>query len=307
MARYKAAQMTEDVSQRFVDFDQWSTQDAIEAMYEGQLMAIAAIKTALRDIAVAADDAAKRLGENGRLIYVGAGTSGRLAVQDGAELGPTFGWSQERMVFCVAGGMSALTISSEGAEDDYDDGVVQMRDVKVGKNDVIFAIAASGKTPFTLGAIMEANTQGAMTIGIANNSDTPILKAATHPILVETGSELIAGSTRMKAGTTQKAILNMLSTAIMTRLGRIYKGFMVDMVVSNKKLEIRAVNMICDITNCSNDIASAALREAGHNIKVAVMISLGESLACSEAILAQTNGNLRKALDIIKPKNKQDS
>lgn len=294
--------MTEEVNQRFVDFDQWSTKNVIEAMYEGQLLAMTAIKTAVNDIAAAADDAANRLGDNGRLIYLGAGTSGRLAVQDGAELGPTFGWPQDRMVFCIAGGISALTTSSEGAEDIYDDGVAEIQKAGVGKNDVIFGVAASGKTPFTLGGVTEANARGAITIGIVNNPDTPIIQQATHGILVETGSELIAGSTRMKAGTTQKAILNMLSTAIMMRLGRIYKGYMVDMVVSNKKLEIRAINMICDITSCSKDIATAALIEANRNIKVAVLISLGKSLARSEAVLMQTNGNLREALKIINGK-----
>lgn len=292
--------MTENVSQRFVDFDQWSTRDTIEAMYEGQLTAIAAIKTAVGDIAHAAEDAANRLGKKGRLIYVGAGTSGRLAVQDGAELTPTFGWPQDRIVFCIAGGMSALTVSSEGAEDDYDDGATQMKKAAVGKDDVIFCVAASGKTPFTLGALNEANARGAMTVGISNNSDTPILADATHAILVETGSELIAGSTRMKAGTTQKAILNMLSTAIMARLGRIYKGLMVDMIVSNKKLEGRAINMICDITDCSADVASSSLKKANLNIKAAVLITLGESPASSEKLLAQAGGNLRKALTNIK-------
>ncbi len=292
--------MTENVSQRFVDFDQWSTRDTIEAMYEGQLTAIAAIKTAVGDISRAAEDAANRLGKKGRLIYVGAGTSGRLAVQDGAELTPTFGWPQDRIVFCIAGGMSALTVSSEGAEDDYDNGATQMKKAAIGKDDVIFCVAASGKTPFTLGALNEANARGAMTVGISNNSDTPILEDATHAILVETGSELIAGSTRMKAGTTQKAILNMLSTAIMARLGRIYKGLMVDMIVSNKKLEGRAINMICDITDCSADVASSSLKKANLNIKAAVLITLGESPASSENLLAQAGGNLRKALTNIK-------
>ncbi|PCI46530.1 MAG: N-acetylmuramic acid 6-phosphate etherase [Alphaproteobacteria bacterium] len=295
--------MTEDVSQRFVNFDQWSTQDAIEAMYEGQLLAIAAIKTAVSDIAVAAEGAAERLSEKGRLVYVGAGTSGRIAVQDGAELGPTFGWPQERMVFCLAGGMEALTISAEGAEDDFDDGIKQIREAKVGKNDVVFGVAASGKTPFTLGALKEANALGAMTIGITNNPHTPILEEADYAILAETGSELIAGSTRMKAGTSQKAIFNMLSTAIMTRLGRIYKGFMVDMIVSNKKLENRAVNMICDITDCSAEVAGSSLKTANRHIKTAILITLGENLNSSERILAQAGGNLREALVIMKSIN----
>ena len=199
--------MTENVSQRFSDFDQWATQDMIEAMYDGQLVAIAAIKSATNAIAIAADEATARLGENGRLVYVGAGTSGRLSVQDGVELGPTFGWPEERLVFCLAGGMDAMTKSAEGAEDDLNQGAEQMRKAAVNKNDVVIGVAASGNTPFTLGAIREANALGALTIGITNNPDTSILQEAMHPILAETGSELIAGSTRMKAGTAQKAIL----------------------------------------------------------------------------------------------------
>jgi len=291
--------MTENVSQRFSDFDQWSTQCMIEAMYEGQLAAIAAIKSAVAEIAAAADEAAQRLGDKGRLIYVGAGTSGRLGVQDGAELGPTFGWPLDRMVFCIAGGLEAITISAEGAEDSFDQGVEEMQKAKVGRNDVVIGIAASGKTPYTLGAILEARSLGAMTIGITNNPDTPLLTESEYPILAETGSELIAGSTRMKAGTTQKAILNMLSTAIMSRLGRIYKGLMVDMIVSNKKLEARAVSMIRNITGCAEETAHASLKEANKNIKTAVLISLGESPENSKSILKKAGGNLRQALTML--------
>ncbi len=290
--------MTENINQRFVDFDQWPTQDAIDAMYEGQLMAMAAIKPSLGALASAADDAATLLKSGGRLIYVGAGTSGRLAVQDGAELTPTFGWPQDRLVFCIAGGISALTFSMEGAEDDDVDGAQQMRDAKVGASDVVICVAASGRTPFTLAALSEARALGAMTIGISNNLDTPILHEASHAIAVDSGAEPVAGSTRMKAGTTQKVILNMLSTAIMARLGRIYKGRMVDMIVSNKKLELRAITIISDLAHCSKEVASAALKQADGNIKAGVLISMGESLASSEELLAQSDGDLRQALVI---------
>ncbi|PHR61474.1 MAG: N-acetylmuramic acid 6-phosphate etherase [Robiginitomaculum sp.] len=294
--------MTEEVCQRFVDFDQWSTQDAVEAMYEGQLMAIAAVKPAMRDIALAADQAAHRLGKTGRLIYVGAGTSGRLAVQDGAELGPTFGWPKDRVVFCIAGGTNALTVSIEGAEDSAENGQHQIQNAQTGKNDIVIGVAASGRTPYTLGALQEANKRGAMTIGIANNPNTPLLKDVDYAILAETGSEIIAGSTRMKAGTAQKAVLNMLSTAIMTRLGHVYKGFMVDMVVSNKKLEGRALNMICDITQCSTATARASLKSANENIKTATLIALGHDLESAERIINQANGNLRAAFTLLKAK-----
>lgn len=288
--------MTEDICQRFVDFDQWSTPETIAAMYEGQLMALAAVKPAILDIANAADQAALKLGKTGRLIYVGAGTSGRLAIQDATELGPTFGWAQDRIVFCIAGGLQALTESAEGAEDDFDDGQTQIRNANVGKHDVVIGVAASGKTPFTLGALQEANAMGALTIGIANNPKTPILQDVDHAILAETGSEIIAGSTRMKAGTAQKVILNMLSTAIMTRLGRVYKGFMVDMIVSNKKLEDRAISIICSITDCSKQTAQTALKRANKNIKTAILIALGQNLVGAKEILSQSDGNLRSAL-----------
>ncbi|MBT7582322.1 MAG: N-acetylmuramic acid 6-phosphate etherase, partial [Kordiimonadaceae bacterium] len=287
--------MTEKVSKHFADFDVWSTSDMVDAMYQGQVAAINAMKSSLTVIAGAAEAAADRLGDTGRLIYVGAGTSGRLAIMDGAELTPTFGWPRERLVFCIAGGPSAITVSVEGAEDSYDDGASEMREINVNNNDVVIGVAASGTTPYTLGAIDQAGKLGALTIGIANNADTPILQNAAQAILAETGSEIIAGSTRMKAGTTQKAILNILSTAIMTKLGKVYNGLMVDMIVSNNKLENRAINMICDISGCSKNIASEALKKADRNIKKAVLISLGENLQASEEILAGARGNLRAA------------
>ena len=294
--------MTEGVSQRFVDFDQWSSHDAIEAMYEGQLMAMAAIKPAIQDIANAADQAAQRLGHAGRLIYVGAGTSGRLAIQDGAELGPTFGWTQDRIVFCIAGGLQALTVSAEGAEDISEDGKTQIRTAKADKNDVVIGVAASGKTPFTLGALQQANAMGAMTIGITNTPNAPILKNVDHAILADTGNELIAGSTRMKAGTAQKAVLNMLSTTIMTRLGHVYNGFMVDMMVSNNKLEDRAINMICKITNCTKETAINSLNQANKNIKTAVLMASGQDANSAERVLNRAKGNLRHALALIMTK-----
>lgn len=288
--------MTEDVSERYADLDKWSAGDAVTAMYEGQLAALASIQPALDDIAAAAEAAADTLGDSGRLVYVGSGTSGRLAVQDGAELAPTFNWPQERVVFCMAGGMSALTRSVEGAEDSADDAMTVIDQHNVGKNDVVIAVAASGRTPFTLGALREARRRGALTIGIGMNAATPILKEADHAILAETGSELVAGSTRMKAGTAQKVILNMISTAIMARLGRVYGGYMVDMVVSNQKLAARAVKIVGDIAGCSADTARAALAASGNNIKEAVLISLGHNRASSSAMLSERGGNLRLVL-----------
>lgn len=291
---------TEDVNPRFSDLDLWSTQDAVEAMYEGQLAAIAATRKALPQISAAADAAAAQLGTSGRLIYTGAGTSGRLAVLDGVELGPTFGWPAERLLYCLAGGEKALVRSVEGAEDNQQDGKEQVADLKVGASDVVIGVAASGRTPFTVATLQEANRLGALSVGISNNAESPLLKEARYPILAETGSELVAGSTRMKAGTAQKSILNMLSTAIMLRMGRIYKGYMIDMVVSNEKLEKRAICMVAEIAGVDMDKAAKSLKAASNNIREAVLLCLGKNLAESRAILEEHNGNLRAVLEASK-------
>jgi len=289
--------MTEDVSERYAGFDKWSAEDAVTAMYEGQLEALGTLRPALADIATAVTKAADTLGEKGRLVYVGAGTSGRLAVQDGAELKPTFNWPQTRTVFCIAGGLEALTVSVEGAEDSVEDGVTAIKQNSVNGNDVVIAVAASGRTPYTLGALREAKRRGALTIGIVNNAATPILEEAGVGILAETGSELVAGSTRMKAGTVQKVVLNMISTAIMARLGRVYRGYMVDMVISNQKLANRAVNMVSDITECSPEAARAALDQANDHIKTAILICSGIPAEKCAPLLVQHGGNLRRTLE----------
>lgn len=288
--------MTEAVSERYRTLDQWSTESAVDAMLEGQMAALAAIRPSAGDIAAAIDAAAGVIGDNGRLIYVGAGTSGRLAVQDGAELTPTFSWPPERTIFCMAGGMDALVTSVEGAEDSVDDGANAIANNNAGSGDIVIAVAASGRTPFTLGALREARRRGALTIGIAMNAAAPILKEADHAILAETGSELVAGSTRMKAGTAQKVILNMISTGLMVRLGRVYGGYMVDMIVSNQKLSDRAVRMVGEVANCGPDAARQALLKADNNIKKAILIAMGHSPEEGHALLAGSDGNLRIAL-----------
>ena len=288
--------MTEEISGQYSGLDMWPTGDVVKAMFDGQLDAINAIMPALETIANAADEAAKRLGAAGRLIYIGAGTSGRLAVQDGSELGPTFSWPSHRIIYGMAGGMDALIESQEGAEDSAQDGHDFVQGVKAKTQDVVFCVAASGQTPYTLGALRQAKLRGAMTIGIVNNPNSDILLEADFGILAETGGEIIAGSTRMKAGTAQKAILNMLSTAIMTRLGRVYDGLMVDMIVSNAKLEIRAINMVAQIANCSEDHAKEALLKTKNHIKKAVLVRLGATLAESDSLLKTAQGDLRLAI-----------
>jgi N-acetylmuramic acid 6-phosphate etherase len=291
---------TEELDPRFADIDTWPTVSAVNAMLDGQVAAIASIKGQTGTIADAADAAADRLKVGGRIAYAGAGTSGRVAIQDGVELGPTFGWPETRLVYLMAGGMEALAHSAEGAEDDGDAARAAVLAHGIGANDVLIGVAASGRTPFTIAAIETAGAAGALTIGIANNPDSALLAAADHGVLADTGSELIAGSTRMKAGTAQKAVLNLLSTAIMLRLGRVYRGLMVDMVISNEKLLHRAQGIVRTLTNCSDSVAIAAVETAHHNIKAAVLIALGKSAKDAAALLDRHDGTLRDAIDALK-------
>ncbi len=288
---------TETVSERFVDIDSWSTEAMVEAMLEGQLSAIAAVRPEVSAIAQAAEAAAARLVKGGRLVYAGAGTSGRVAVQDGVELGPTFGWPPERLAYALAGGLEALSRSAELAEDDSGAAQREIRELNIARDDVLIGVAASGRTPYTVGAIEAANRVGALTIGIANNKNAPLIQAAQIGICAETGSEIIAGSTRMKAGTAQKAILNLLSTATMIRCGRVYKGLMVDMIISNEKLRARAVAMIERLTAASHEDAAAALAAANGNIKAGVLCALGADSETAARLLSASDGRLRDAIE----------
>ncbi len=286
---------TETVDPRFVDLDRWPSERAVEAMLEGQLAAVAAIHSQVRAIADAADAAGDRLRHGGRLLYVGAGTSGRIAVQDGVELFPTYNWPQERLVFLMAGGLDALTKSAERAEDDAAGARARIVATAVGREDVVIGVAASGRTPFTVAAIDAARAAGALTIGISNNADTPLLSAAEHAIAIVTGSEIVAGSTRMKAGTAQKAVLNMLSTTTMLRCGLVYRGLMVNMRVSNDKLLQRGQAMIRDIANVSDENAVAALEQAALEIKPGVLIAMGADRDQADHLLRDAHGDLHVA------------
>jgi N-acetylmuramic acid 6-phosphate etherase len=288
---------TEKISPRFDDLDLWPTREAVLAMAEGQISAAAAVQARAGEIAEAADAAAARLRDGrGRLIYVGAGTSGRIAVQDGVELVPTFNWDPQRLVYALAGGTDALLASVEGAEDDAAAGEDVIRRADAQPADVAIAVAASGRTPYTVAALRTAAAAGALTIGIANNGDTPLLEAAAHPLLLDTGAEIVAGSTRMKAGTAQKIALNLLSTAVMLRLGHVYKGLMVDMRASNQKLRLRAADMVCRISGVEPAVAEAALDRAGGDIKAAALIALGAQPEQAAAALREAGGDLRSAL-----------
>jgi len=286
---------TEDISARYIDLDLWGTEEGVRALHEGQVEAVAAVGPAIRAIAAAVDEAAPRLKRGGRLIFVGAGTSARIGVQDGAELFPTFGWPKDQVAFAIAGGEGALLQAVENAEDSASDGVARIIELKVGVNDVVIGIAASGNTPFTVAAVKEARARGAMTIGIANNT-SQLLSESQNPILVETGPEAVAGSTRMKAGTAQKIVLNLLSTMIMVRLGKVYRGLMVHMRPTNAKLRNRAMQMVVTITGCDELTASEAVANADGDVKLAVLLASGAEVETAMSTLSKHEGNLRFAL-----------
>lgn len=287
---------TESISPRFADLDRWPGNEVLLALWEGHLAAVAATRAALPAIAAAAEAALVRLAGTGRLVYAGAGTSGRIGVQDGAELPPTFDWPEDRLVLLMAGGAAAFTRSIENAEDDRAAARGDVAAHGIGADDVVIGIAASGSTPYTTTVIAESAGRGALTIGIANSAGGTLLAAAAYPILVETGAEAIAGSTRMKAGTAQKVVLNVFSTYVMVRLGRVHRGLMVDMNARNAKLRQRAVGMLRELSGEDEATVRAALDNAGGRVKTAVLVLRGLDRAGAELLLARHAGHLHAAL-----------
>jgi N-acetylmuramic acid 6-phosphate etherase len=286
---------TEDRLERYRDADSWPAAQSLAAMLESQMAAFAAVRSALPALVRAAEAAAARLEHDGRLVYAGAGASGRLAVQDGVELHPTFGWPRERLCYLIAGGDAALVRSIEGAEDDAAAAMAAVEELALGEADVVVAVAASGRTTFTCAVQRRARAAGALTIGLANNPATRLLGEAEISVLLETGPEFLAGSTRMAAGTAQKIALNLLSTQTMIALGRVYQGFMVDVVPTNAKLVARAKGIVQALTGCTPDEAAALWTRAGGDLKLAVLLGDGIEPEQARQRLEAARGNLRKA------------
>jgi N-acetylmuramic acid 6-phosphate etherase len=287
---------TERLSPRYSGIDLWEPSDVLDVMIEGQFAAVAAVRAARTAIEDATRAMEQRLVDGGRLIYVGAGTSGRLAVQDGAELMPTFSWPKERLLLLIAGGDQALTQAVEGAEDESEHALILVKNHKVGPDDVLIAAAASGTTPFTLACLRGGKAAGALTIGMANNPGTPLLTESDCPIFLDTGAEPIAGSTRMKAGTAQRIALNLLSSLLMIRLGRVYEGLMVDVQATNQKLARRSKTMLTHLTGKSPEEVRIALDAADGSVKLAVLLLQGCPADEAKGLLARCGGRLRAAL-----------
>ena len=287
---------TEGTDPRYLHLAEWPSEVALDALLEAQLAAVAAVRPALAAIAAAADEAATRLRRGGRLIYCGAGTSGRIGVQDGAELPPTFNWPRNRLALLIAGGNQALTEAVENAEDRTDQAASDIATLAPTVDDVLIAIAASGATPYPLACLRLAAQAGALTIAVANSAGAPLLAAAAHPILLETGAEPVAGSTRLKAGTSQKVALNLLSTTIMLRLGHVYRGQMVDMQARNEKLRGRAVRMVRGLTGCSDAAARDSLAATDGQVKAAILVVHGVMPEDAFARLQDNEGDLGAVL-----------
>jgi N-acetylmuramic acid 6-phosphate etherase len=288
---------TETPNPDHAQLDQYPTAQLVDALIDDERSAVNAVRAASPGLSAAVDAALPRIEAGGRLIYVGAGTSGRLGVLDSVELYPTFSWPHERAIALLAGGAEAMFLAVEGAEDDAGHGAADLAGVDIGPNDVVLLIAASGGTPYVLGALRAARAAGALTIGLANNVDTALTREAEIGITLDTGYEVISGSTRLKAGTAQKIALNTFSSALMVRLNKVYGNLMVDLKATNAKLVQRAVRLTMIATGADDATARATLAQCGFHVKVAI-VALSRSTSVDEArvLLDRARGSVRLAL-----------
>ena len=284
------------MSPRYRGLDTWSDEDILDAFWEGQARAIAAVRPALPEIAAAARAIAARVEPDGRIVYAGAGSSGRQAALDGMELGATFSWPEERVALVLAEGPQLRPGVVGGSEDDAGNARTMLKELALRRSDVVIAVAASGTTPFTMTVAELARQAGALVIAIANNRDAPLFAHADHAILLETGAEVLSGSTRMNAGTAHKAAFGLLSSLTMCRLGHVHDGLMVSLRADNAKLGQRAVGIVAEITGSTGEEAARALAACAGRIKPAALVTKGADPAQADRLLAEAGGNLRIAL-----------
>ncbi|RYF05758.1 MAG: N-acetylmuramic acid 6-phosphate etherase [Oxalobacteraceae bacterium] len=288
---------TETPAAQHTSLDQYPTVELVNVLVDDQFQAVEAVRAAAPCLAAAVTAALPRMDAGGRLVYVGAGTSGRLGVLDSVELYPTFSWPRERAEALLAGGREAMFVAVEGAEDDAGQGAADIGRIGVGGNDVVLLIAASGSTPYVLGALRAARAAGALTIGFANNPDAPVAREAEIGVTLDTGPEAISGSTRLKAGTSQKIALNTFSSALMVRLNKVYGNLMVDLKATNAKLVRRAIRLTAFATGAGEEQARAVLEQCGFQVKVAI-VALSKNIPVEQAraLLETTGGSVRAAL-----------
>lgn len=298
-AKQVSTTTTESVDPRYADLDLMSAEEIVTAMNKADEEVPRAIARQVPRISAAIDAISSGMSRGGRLFYVGAGTSGRLGVLDASECPPTFSSDPSQVVGIIAGGDDALRNAIEGAEDDYQAGYEAIQQFELCANDSVVGIAASGRTPYVLGAVASGAVAGAITVGISNNAGAALSDAVDYPIEVVVGPEVLSGSTRLKSGSAQKQVLNMISTASMVLLGKTYGNLMVDVSATNQKLLVRARNLVMRITGCEQEAAEDALKLANGSVKVAC-VSLIRQVDTEQARkqLAESGGVMRKALEI---------
>ncbi|MBJ2147887.1 N-acetylmuramic acid 6-phosphate etherase [Vibrio sp. IB15] len=281
-----------------MDIDLLTSLEVVEKINQQDKQVPLAIEAELPQIAKAVDKIADAFQNGGRLIYMGAGTSGRLGVLDASECPPTFGVSDKMVIGLIAGGPEAILKAKEGAEDSLTLGIDDLKAIQFSEKDVVVGIAASGRTPYVIGALNYANQTGAVTVALSCNPDSPIADIAQIAISPVVGPEALTGSTRLKSGTAQKLVLNMLTTASMIRIGKSYQNLMVDVKATNEKLVARAARIVIQATECDKALAVSTLKTTDYDVKLAIlMILTGLDLQAAKAQLDQQNGFLRKAVE----------
>ncbi|MFE7097012.1 N-acetylmuramic acid 6-phosphate etherase [Streptomyces erythrochromogenes] len=288
---------TEAFRPELAEIDRLSTLDIARTMNAEDATVPAAVAARLPQIAAAIDAIAERMARGGRLVYAGAGTAGRMGVLDASECPPTFNTDPADVVGLIAGGPSAMVKAVEGAEDSPQLAADDLAALRIGPDDTVIGISASGRTPYAIGAVEAARARGALTVGLSCNAGSALAAAADHGIEVVVGPELLTGSTRLKAGTAQKLVLNLISTITMIRLGKTYGNLMVDMRSSNEKLRARARRIVALATGAPDEEIEAALTATGGEVKNAILVVLGEVDGPAAAeLLAASRGHLRAAL-----------
>ncbi|MDU1054125.1 N-acetylmuramic acid 6-phosphate etherase [Clostridium baratii] len=291
---------TESRNQNTLDIDKVSTIEMVRKINNEDKKVAEAVEKELPQIAEAIDGIVDRIHKGGRLIYMGAGTSGRLGILDASECPPTYGVSEELVQGLIAGGHEAIFRAKEGAEDSKELAVNDLKDKDLNSNDIVVGLAASGRTPYVIGGLEYANQIGALTISITCNKDSDVSKTSKIAISPVVGAEVITGSTRLKAGTAQKLVLNMLSTGTMIKLGKVYGNLMVDVRATNEKLVERAKRIVCEATNVSTEEATKYLEETKFDVKLAIfMILSGLNKEKAEEKLVKNKGYIARALENI--------
>ena len=280
-----------------MELDSLKTEEIVKIMNSEDNEVVKAIKCEINNISNAIELVVKSFNKGGRLIYIGAGTSGRLGVLDAVECVPTFGVPDTMVVGLIAGGDSAFVKAVEGAEDNKDLAISDLRDINLCRDDIVVGIAASGRTPYVIGGLEYANNIGCNTVSVSCNKNSEISKLSKVAIEAQVGPEVLTGSTRLKAGTAQKMILNMISTVSMVKIGKVYKNLMVDVLQTNDKLRVRAQNIVMEITGVEREIAKQKLEECYDNAKIAIVsILLDCDAKTAKEKLEKSNGKVRNAI-----------